>query len=185
MTLVDEDYGTFTEPRSIRIERMLPGPIERVWTYLTESEKRGRWLAAGDMGAQKGAPIELLFHNAKLSAPSDQPPQKYAGYSGPLTMVGTIAECDPPRRLSLVWGEAGPDPSIVTFELEPAGERVRLVLTHRRLGSRDGLLSVSAGWHAHIGILAALLEGREPESFWATHTRLEAEYDRRLGTGGF
>lgn len=35
------EYGVVTEPGTVRIQRVLPGPIERVWAYLTESEKRG------------------------------------------------------------------------------------------------------------------------------------------------
>ena len=32
--------GTSTEPGTVRLERLLPGPIERAWAYLTESDKR-------------------------------------------------------------------------------------------------------------------------------------------------
>ena len=42
-------YGVLTEPATLRIERLLPGPIERVWAYLTESDLRRKWLAAGEM----------------------------------------------------------------------------------------------------------------------------------------
>jgi uncharacterized protein YndB with AHSA1/START domain len=34
------DYGTIAAPAEVRFERLLPGPIETVWAYLTESEKR-------------------------------------------------------------------------------------------------------------------------------------------------
>ena len=40
-------YGVLTEPATLKIQRVLPGPIERVWAYLTESELRRQWLAAG------------------------------------------------------------------------------------------------------------------------------------------
>jgi uncharacterized protein YndB with AHSA1/START domain len=40
------DYGVLTAPDTLRIERLLPGPIERVWQYLTDSDKRATWLAA-------------------------------------------------------------------------------------------------------------------------------------------
>lgn len=43
------DYGMIIEPGTLRIQRLLPGPIERVWAYLTESDKRATWLAAGAM----------------------------------------------------------------------------------------------------------------------------------------
>ena len=42
-------YGVLTEPATLTIQRMLPGPIERVWAYLTESDLRRKWLAAGEM----------------------------------------------------------------------------------------------------------------------------------------
>ena len=39
-------YGALSEPATLTIQRMLPGPIERVWSYLTESDLRRKWLAA-------------------------------------------------------------------------------------------------------------------------------------------
>jgi uncharacterized protein YndB with AHSA1/START domain len=41
------EYGIVTEAGAVRFERLLPGPIEHVWAYLTQSDKRGTWLAAG------------------------------------------------------------------------------------------------------------------------------------------
>jgi len=32
-----DGYGALTEPATLKIQRLLPGPIERVWAYLTES----------------------------------------------------------------------------------------------------------------------------------------------------
>ena len=55
-----------------------------------------------------------------------------------------------------------------------------LTLTHERLPTRDWLLSVSAGWHTHLDILAALLAGDKPQSFWRTMTGLESDYDKRI-----
>ena len=39
------EYGTLIGNNSIRFERLLPGPIERVWAYLVEPDKRALWLA--------------------------------------------------------------------------------------------------------------------------------------------
>jgi uncharacterized protein YndB with AHSA1/START domain len=52
-------YGALSEPATLTIQRMLPGPIERVWAYLTESDLRRKWLASGDMEMKVGAPFEL------------------------------------------------------------------------------------------------------------------------------
>ena len=40
-------YGTLTEPATLRIQRLLPGPIERCWAWLTDANLRRRWLADG------------------------------------------------------------------------------------------------------------------------------------------
>ena len=174
-----DSYGVLTAPDTLRIERELPGPIERVWTYLTDSEKRGTWLASGPMDLRVGGAVEHVFRNSELTRDDDAPPKKYEKYAGESKLHGRVTACEPPRRLSYLWG----DSSEVTFELEPRGDRVRLVVTHQRLGSRDEILSVSGGWHTHLEILASRLAGTEPPGFWRTHTRLEAEYARRLTAG--
>src|SRR5580698_6413683 len=43
------DYGVITESNTLRFERLLPGPIDRVWRYLIDSDKRGQWLAYGEI----------------------------------------------------------------------------------------------------------------------------------------
>ena len=172
-------FGTITAEDTVQIERLLPGPIERVWAYLTESEKRGRWLAAGDMELRSGGRVEHVFRNSELTENDEPAPAKYAVQAGEVTMIGRVVACTPPRLLSYRWGE-DEDASEVTFELTPKDEKVLLKVTHRRIPGRDQMLSISAGWHTHLDILAARLEGREPAGFWATHTRLEAEYDRRF-----
>ena len=45
-------YGTLIEPTTLKMQRLLPGPIERIWAWLVESDKRRKWLAAGDDGAE-------------------------------------------------------------------------------------------------------------------------------------
>ena len=59
-------HGALTEPATLKIQRLLPGPIERVWAYLTESDLRRQWLAAGQMEMKVGAPFELVWRNDEL-----------------------------------------------------------------------------------------------------------------------
>lgn len=174
------DYGMIIEERTVRFERSLPGPIERVWEYLTDSEKRGTWLAFGEMELTVGGRVEHVWRNNDLTEDDDPPPEKYADIAEEARMSGTITACDPPRLLSYTWEFGEGEPSEVTYELAEEGNRVRLTLTHRRLSSRDEMVGVGSGWHTHLGLLAARLEGREPARFWRTHTRLEAEYEERI-----
>jgi uncharacterized protein YndB with AHSA1/START domain len=169
------DYGTITEAGAIRFERLLPGPIERVWAYLTESDKRGKWLASGALEPRVGGQVELRFRHADLSPQKEPVPEKYRQYENGAAFTAEVTRCEPPRVLSHTWG----DGSEVTFELAPQGERVLLVLTHRRLSPTD-LLDVSGGWHTHLDILVDNLNDRVPQPFWSTHARLEAEYERRI-----
>ncbi len=59
------EYGVVTEPRTVYFERLLPGPIERVWAYITESEKRGKWLATGEMELRVGGRVDLKFQQRR------------------------------------------------------------------------------------------------------------------------
>ena len=177
------DFGVVTAPGTVRIERLLSGPIERVWSYLTESEKRGRWLASGEMELRVGGRVEHVFNNSELTEHDDPAPPKYAKYACESRMHGKITECEPPRLLSYTWGGDPAEGSEVRFELTPRVDKVLLVVTHRRLADHDEMISVAAGWHTHLDILLDRLEDREPAGFWATHTRLEAEYERRIPAG--
>ena len=177
------DYGTVTAPDTVRLERLLPGPIERVWAYLADSDKRRTWLAAGPMELQVGGRVEHVFRNSELT-PGDEPPPKYASDGGEHHMHGQVLACEPPRLLSYTWGEGNGQYSEVSFELTPSGDDVQIVLTHSRLGNRDMMVSVAAGWHAHLAILIDRLSGRAPAGFWTTHTRLEAMYEQRIPAEG-
>ncbi|PYA94755.1 SRPBCC family protein [Serratia marcescens] len=175
------DYGMIIEPGTLRIQRLLPGPIERVWAYLTESDKRATWLAAGAMTLENGAPLELEFRNSDLAGEHEPPPAKYKQHGGCVSNRGHIPCLFPPRLLSFTWAEQDQGrPSEVTFELTEQGSAVLLTVTHRRLANRDEMLSVAGGWHTHLDILLDRLHDRAPQPFWSTHARLEEEYRARL-----
>lgn len=174
-----ETYGEITGPHELRLIRRLPGPIERVWAYLTEPAKRRLWLADGLMAQSPGGATRLTFRNSELSPPGDEPPPRYRGENGEHHVDGEILACDPPRLLSFTWG-LGPSSSIVVFELTADEGQVQLVVTQSRLGDRDEMVSVAGGWHTHLGILIDLLSNRPPRPFWSSHMAAEAEYRRRL-----
>lgn len=166
-------YGTLTEPATLTIQRLLPGPIERVWAYLTESDLRRQWLAAGRMEMKVGAPVELVWRNGELNSPPSPRPD---GFPEEHRMQSEITELNPPRKLAITWGTTGG----VSFELEPQGNKVLLTVIHRRLPDRSTLLNVSAGWHMHLDVLVARMAGKEPDSFWEGWSRLKTQYDQRL-----
>jgi uncharacterized protein YndB with AHSA1/START domain len=166
-------YGVLTDPATLTIQRLLPGPIERVWAYLTESDLRRQWLASGEMEMKVGAPVELVWRNDELTSPPGQRPPNFPAEH---KMQCQITELDPPRKLAITWGSTGG----VSFELKPAGNRVLLTLIHHRMPDRATMLNISAGWHMHLDVLVARFSGEEPEPFWDGWQRLKTEYDPRL-----
>ncbi|WP_138472621.1 SRPBCC family protein [Poseidonocella sp. HB161398] len=169
----DEAYGTLTGPTELTIRRRLPGPAERIWRYLADSELRRKWLASGDMVPEAGRDFTLTWRNDELTDPPGERPE---GLGDEHSMACTVLEAEENRVLAFTWGTG----SEVRITLEPKGEEVLLTLVHRKLMDRGSRLGVSAGWHAHLDILAARLSGTDPAPFWDAWQGLRADYDARL-----
>jgi uncharacterized protein YndB with AHSA1/START domain len=172
----NDRHGSLTDGTVLRMQRRLPGPIERVWSYLTDSELRRQWLASGVMDPRPGTSFELVWRNDELSASAAERP---AGFAAEARATCRMEEVEAPRRLRFVWPNVGE----VTFELESSGNDVLLTLTHRRLNGEQLVLDVCAGWHAHLGRLVAHVEGKAPPSLWSTWKKLRAEYQELLVDG--
>jgi uncharacterized protein YndB with AHSA1/START domain len=175
-----EHFGEITEPGCIVFTRLLPGLVERVWAYLTESEKRAKWLASGDTELKAGGKVMFHFKHSDLSDVDYPIPEKYRDMENGLSFTGRVLQVEPPSLLCYTWGEGSHEASEVTFELKPQGEKVLLTLTHRKL-TKGEMVSVASGWHTHLEILADWLEGKSPAGFWKTHAELEQIYTTMVG----
>lgn len=169
--------GTLTDANTLRLQRQLPASIERVWSYLTDSDLRRRWLASGTMPLHAGASFELVWRNDDLSGSTAERPD---GFPEESRATCQFIDVDPPRLMRYIWPGVGE----VCIELEPRGDGVMLTLTHSQLIGERLILNVCAGWHAHLALLTALLEGSRPPSLWSTWTRLRQEYEEQLCASG-
>jgi uncharacterized protein YndB with AHSA1/START domain len=173
-------YGTLIAPDTVQFERLLPGPIERAWSYIVDSEKRSLWLSSGPIEPRVGGRVEMTWDNSKLADVYENTPPEYQNdCDGNVT--GEVLVCDKPRLLTMTWGHKGSEPSEVTFELTPQGQQVLLTLTHRRL-KREEMGAAAPGWHTHLDLLAEQLSGRPNPPFWSKFLPLRDEYAKRLGT---
>jgi uncharacterized protein YndB with AHSA1/START domain len=169
-----EDYATYPERRTVRVERILPGPIEKVWAYLYEPEKRAQWFAGGPIEPKVGGKADLAFHHPNIT---DEPtPEKFKAHCENKISHERVTHYDPPRLLGYTFG--GGD-SHVTFELTPQGDKVRLVITQVKLASREELAGNSGGWHLHADLLVNLLNNRPKGPFWSKVDALNKEYAKR------
>ena len=177
------EYGELIDTDTVRFERILPGPIDRVWRYLTESELRAQWLCGGDVETRHGGHVDMHFHNVSLSSGDDIPrPEKYRNRPEKISFAGAVTRCEPPRVLSHTW-IFGEESSEVCYELFEQNDQVRLVLTHRRLESRDIILDVSGGWHTHLNLLSDILADQPVRPFYRMQEHYQSEYRDRLGQG--
>lgn len=177
----DEGNGIIIAPDTVRIERLLPAPVERVWSYLTDSEKRRKWLAEGVMEPRKGGRVEHIFRNGELS--HEATPERFRSTDGPTVRLGEVIEFKPPQRLTYIWpgDEIESLRSEVTFELFAQGDGTRLVLTHRKLPDGETMVSVASGWDSHLGVLIDILTNEKPRGFWSTIGTLETVYRQKFG----
>jgi len=160
VTLRDEEGRT-----TLRFERILAHPPERVWRALTEEAELAGW---------HPTPFEL--EPVVGATISFRPPA-----SVPDWPAGTVIACEPPRLLVHTWGE-----DTLRWELEPHHEGSRLTLAHtfddRFKAARD-----AAGWHLCLDALNTSLAGERDAptanvdgvpSGWR---ELNREYERRFG----
>ncbi len=166
-------YATMLDPTTLALSRRLPGPVERVWAYLTDSKLRRQWLAAGELRWEVGSPVEFVWRNDELSSSSIQRP---AGFPEEQRMEGSVTEIIPSRKLAIAWDGFGE----VSYELEREGGDVLLTMIQRHLPAREVIVMFASGSHAHLDILAACLTGAERPSFWDQWTRLQTEYESRI-----
>ena len=169
----EESYGKVIATRTLQIQRLLPGPIERVWDYLTKSDLRRQWLASGEMELKEGAACELVWHHDTITNPPGARPEDMKSESH---LPSRITVCEPPHKLGFMfWSD-----SEVIFELKPAGKRVLLTLTHSKLPSRGMMVGVSTGWHSHLDVLEARLSGEKAENFWDHWRAYKVDYEKRI-----
>ncbi len=124
---------------SVRFQRVLSAPIDRVWRALTDSGDLVVWLEAGSIGSGEGEAVSIDFDD------------------GPVT--GRVTVWQPPRRLEYTWLIEGEPESVVRFELSSSGSATQLDLEHIRLPRSMGT-GYGAGWHAHLDRLADHLTRR-------------------------
>jgi len=127
---------------------------EKVWQALTSAEFSQRYFFGN------AVEVDLRIGGAYVVRTPD----------GALHISGEVIECEPDRKLTVTFNVNWPalleklGPTLVTYEIEPAGDAVRLTLTeaHDRPISDDILSGGRSGWPAILSSLKSLLETGAP-----------------------
>ena len=138
---------------------------EKVWQALTTAEFSEKYFFGN------AVEVDLRVGGAYVVRTPD----------GSLHISGEVIECDPPRKLTVTFNVNWPDlieklgPTLVSYEIEPAGDAVRLTMTesHDRPLSDDILSGGRQGWPAILSSLKSLLEtGKAPDIKMAPPQRM-------------
>jgi uncharacterized protein YndB with AHSA1/START domain len=126
---------------------------EKVWQALTSAEFSQRYFFGN------AVEVDLRVGGAYVVRTPD----------GALHISGEVIECEPDRKLTVTFNVNWPalletlGPTLVSYEIEPTGDAVRLTLTeaHDRPISDDILSGGRSGWPAILSSLKSLLETGE------------------------
>ena len=166
--------ATRPEPGTVRIERLMPATLERVWDYLVDPDLRATWLAGGTLDGREGGVFDLEFDHSRISGD----PQPDNSSFEPHHEIGTVLEYEPPRLLAYTWGEWFGPAAIVRIELSSEDDSTRLVITHSRV-TRAGIIpDVATGWTGHLDALEDKLRGGTGEGFWSNFDQAHERYQR-------
>ena len=144
-----DQSAAFLQMPGVRFERILPGPIERVWEHLTNTQLLHAWFGEkSNIEPRQGGAVRLLDGHVR----------------------GTVTQWRPPHFLSYTWNVFSPDDapdafsaypeSYLTLTLQPQGEKVLLTLTHLPVLERFAKQN-AMGWHTFLDILTDTLAGRK------------------------
>jgi uncharacterized protein YndB with AHSA1/START domain len=186
MNALTNDFAKKLDDHTIQFVRILPGPIEKIWSYLEDSDKRGQWFAKGVLPKNVGDTFEMRFKHSELSPHQAAAPERMKevdknGHGS----TNRLLAFEPPHRLTFTFGsDTRPETAsrvefLLSQEGDPKDNRVRLTLTHSKIPDRDYMLGVSGGWHAHLAILQYRAEGKTPPAFWDVWRQYDGVYDKR------
>ena len=174
------NYGEILESGGLRFERLLPGPIERVWSWIADGDKREHWLSGGGTATHAGQKIDFTFQHQNLTPHDETYPEKYKEIEDGIEYQVEVIACEAPVYMAWYWpAEDGMNVKI-EITLKPEGDQVRLILVQHGDVSADHLIGSSAGWHVHLGIMIDKLSGETPKPFWREHEAKCAEYEARF-----
>lgn len=131
----------------VRIERILPAPIEEVFAAWTDPESMSLWFSPiGRAHVEVDPRAHGRFRVVMVGGGIN------------IEHSGEYLVFDPPRLLSFTWRSpyTGPEPSVVTVTLTPEGDATRLLLVHERLPTEQ-VTPHEGGWGSILDRLAELL----------------------------
>ena len=117
---------------SLKLKDFYPHPVETVWQALTDPAAIAEWLMPCDFRPNDGHRFSI-----RGTATSN-----WRGFTECVVVL-----VDPPRRMEWQWASTDiPEPTLVSFELEPVDGGTQLTLSHKGMTTQTDIKSLSEGW---------------------------------------
>ena len=148
---------------------------EKVWQALTSAELSQKYFFGNSVEVEQKVGGTFIVRTP----------------DGSLHISGEVFECDPPRKLTVTFNVNWPalietlGPTLVAYEIEPAGSAVKLTMTesHDRPIDDDILSGGRQGWPAILSSLKSLLETGEALKVQMAPPQRMLDALKRLGIG--
>ena len=141
---------------SLRIERILPAPPERVFRALTDPDALAAWFWPADLGTTVTADARPGGRFRIAAAPG--------GRFGAMAVEGSYTVVEPPHRLAFTWRWDGDDfETLVTIELTATGQGTALTLVHDGFATDTLRDNHAIGWSDCLGRLPAWFSATAPD----------------------
>lgn len=152
--------GQLKRVAMVQFERILPGPIERVWEFLTDTSRLPAWFGEGTIEPRVGGAVNLMGGHFR----------------------GVVTQRQPPRRITYTVNVFNPSDAVshypesyLTLELEPRGNEVALTLRHLPVLDRFEKQN-AMGWQTFLDMLGAAMRGEPTEPRQVHMQRNAARY---------
>jgi uncharacterized protein YndB with AHSA1/START domain len=139
--------GEIIAESAVRFVRVLPGPMDKVWAFLTETARLAEWYGEGRIEPREGGAVTLMGGHVR----------------------GVVTAWQPGVLLGYTWNVLAPGETVsrfpvsyLEFALAADALAVRLTLTHRPIP--EAMQNQTAmGWHTMLDLLEAGLNGEFPK----------------------
>ena len=135
--------GEIVAESAVRFVRVLDAPAEKIWSFLTQSNRLPQWYGEGVIEPREGGKVSLMGGHIR----------------------GVVTGWRPEKFLAYTWNVFSPGEEVSRFPisyLEFSLDGSRLTLIHRPIPQAMQNQTMM-GWHTMLDLIAAGLHGDFPK----------------------
>jgi len=136
---------------TLRVEREIAAPVEKVYEAWTNPEIMFQWMGPGEVGCKK-VDIDLKQGGKYLIHMVSPDCENHVA-------IGEYKEITPNKRLQFTWSWEGGEvtDTLVTVDFETVGDSTKVTLLHENFPTKEAAEKHTQGWNGCLEGLANYL----------------------------